>query len=119
MAPQLILNAQQMLAIEIVERVASVLSVLGSLFIISTFLSFSFFRKRENIKTLSNTLLIQPAINRLVFFAAWGNIMANVATLMSTSAMPDDPNQLTPLCEFQGVMIQWFMMADSFWVSRS
>ena len=41
--------------------------------------------------------------------------MANVATLMSTAPIPHD-GQLHELCEFQGVLIQWFMMADSFWV---
>jgi hypothetical protein len=56
------------------------------------------------------------AINRLVFYATWGNIMANIATLISTAGIPKDPNILTPLCEFQGVLIQWFMMADSLWV---
>lgn len=97
------LSARQIKAIEVSARTTSVLSVLGSLFIISTFLLYAFFRR---------------PINRLVFFAAWGNIMANVATLMSISAIPEDPTNLTALCEFQGVLVQWFMMADSLWVSR-
>jgi hypothetical protein len=56
------------------------------------------------------------AINRLVFYATWGNIMANIATLISTSGMPNNPYELTPLCEFQAVLIQWFLMSDSLWV---
>ena len=56
------------------------------------------------------------AINRLVFYATWGNILANVATLISTSGIPTDGQALNALCEFQGVLIQWFLMADSFWV---
>jgi hypothetical protein len=98
MAP---LTHQQLLAIEVCTRTMSVLSLMGSCFIISTFTLFPPFRR---------------PINRLVFYATFGNILANVATLISTSGIPDDPTQLSPLCEFQGVLIQWFMMADSFWV---
>ena len=35
---------------------------------------------------------------------------------MSRSAIPHGP-ELTGLCELQGILIQWFMMADSLWVS--
>ncbi|KAF2025639.1 hypothetical protein EK21DRAFT_103825 [Setomelanomma holmii] len=91
----------QIRAIEICARTMSVLSLMGSCYIITTFLSFNWFRK---------------PINRLVFYATIGNIMANVATLISTSGIPKDPGALSPLCEFQGVLIQWFMMADSLWV---
>lgn len=109
-------NAHQMLAIQASERIMSVLSILGSLFIIATFLRWHYFRK---------------PINRLVFYASFGNMMANVATLISTSALPTDPHHVSSLCEFQGVLIQWcvvppletlyanvnrFMMADSLWV---
>ncbi|KAF1841632.1 family A G protein-coupled receptor-like protein [Cucurbitaria berberidis CBS 394.84] len=95
------LPAGKIMAIEVATRTTSVFSVLGSTFIITTFLWFPFFRK---------------PINRLVFFATWGNILANVATLMSTSAIPKHRDMLSQLCEFQGVLIQWFMMADSLWV---
>jgi hypothetical protein len=95
------LVADQVDAIVICTRTMSVLSLLGSCYIISTFMFFRFFRK---------------PINRLVFYATWGNIMANIATLISASGIPNDPDQLSPLCEFQGVLIQWFMMADSLWV---
>lgn len=96
------LSPGKIMAIEISTRTTSVFSVLGSSFIITTFLWFPFFRK---------------PINRLVFYATWGNLLANVATLMSTSGIPKDPTQRSSLCEFQGVLIQWFMMADSLWVS--
>jgi hypothetical protein len=98
MAP---LTYQQLLAIEVCTRTMSVLSLLGSCFIISTFALFPPFRR---------------PINRLVFYATFGNILANVATLISTSGIPNDPEQLSPLCEFQGVLIQCFLLADSFWV---
>lgn len=92
---------EQIDAIRICTRTMSVLSLLGSCYIISTFICFPIYRK---------------AINRLVFYATWGNIMANIATLISTSGIPEGSFVLTPLCEFQGVLIQWFMMADSLWV---
>lgn len=95
------LTADQLNAIRILTRAMSVLSLLGSSYIISTFICFPIYRK---------------LINRLVFYATWGNIMANVATLISTSGIPEDATHLSPLCEFQGVLIQWFMMADALWV---
>lgn len=99
--PIMAMSASQIKALEICTRVTSVFSVLGSTFIIFTFLRWPFFRK---------------PINRLVFYATWGNLMANIATLMSRSPIPKGNSGLTSLCEFQGVLIQWFMMADSLWV---
>ncbi|KAJ9651137.1 hypothetical protein H2201_009283, partial [Coniosporium apollinis] len=52
-------------AIEIVERVMSVLSMLGTNFIIGTFVAFPAFRK---------------PINRLILYATIGNALTNVAT---------------------------------------
>lgn len=110
------LGSGEMLAIQVSERTMSVLSLAGSLFIITTFLRWHYFRK---------------PINRLVFYASFGNMMANVASLISTSALPTSPNHFSSLCEFQGILIQWyvtplverpqidscrFMMADSLWV---
>ncbi|EMD90018.1 hypothetical protein COCC4DRAFT_125199 [Bipolaris maydis ATCC 48331] len=89
------------LAFIIATRIASILSVVGSSFIVSTFVAFPFFRK---------------PINRLVFFATLGNILTNVATLMSNSVLPTLGEPASSLCEFQGLLIQWFMVADSFWV---
>ena len=79
-------------AIEITERVGSVLSFLGAAFIITTFLSHKAFHK---------------PINRLVFFAAWGNIMSNVATVISTSGIHLGGN--SSLCQFQAFLIQWYI----------
>jgi hypothetical protein len=48
-------------------------------------------------------------INRLVFFASFGNLMANIATLISTSAIPRNPGEApSALCQFQGILIQWY-----------
>ncbi|KAH7126961.1 G protein coupled receptor family protein [Dendryphion nanum] len=101
MAPKVPLSPGRVLAIQISERTMSVLSILGSLFIVGTFLKWHYFRK---------------PINRLVFYASWGNVMANVATLISTSALPARGAIPSPLCQFQAILIQWFMMADSLWV---
>jgi len=86
------LNARQVLAVQVSERTMSVLSILGSLFIITTFIRWHYFRK---------------PINRLVFYASFGNMLSNVATLISTSALPNQPGSNSNLCELQAVLIQW------------
>lgn len=78
-------------AIVIAERVSSVFSVVGAFFIIGTFLSDPRFRK---------------PINRLVFYASWGNLLANVATLISRSGI--ELGVTSPLCQFQACLIQWY-----------
>jgi hypothetical protein len=87
---------RQMHAVEITEKVCSVFSLLGTAFIIITFLSDKSFHK---------------PINRLVFYAAWGNIMSNVATLISTSGIRLGPNGF--LCQFQAFLIQWYALSTS------
>lgn len=86
----LLFSAQQTTAISITERVSSAVSVAASCIIISTFVGFKSFRK---------------PINRLVFYASFGNILANVGTLVSESAVQKGHN--SALCQFQGFMIQW------------
>jgi hypothetical protein len=76
--------------IEIAERVSSVFSVLGAILIITTFLYDNRFRK---------------PVNRLVFYASWGNLFANVATLISREGIKRGIEG--PLCQFQGFLIQW------------
>lgn len=92
------LTEQQRTAIEVTERLGSVLSLIGTAFIIGTFLYDNAFHK---------------PINRLVFYASWGNIMANVGTLISTSGI--DLGLDRPLCQFQAFLIQMFMPADALW----
>ncbi|KAK1594009.1 G-protein coupled receptor [Colletotrichum navitas] len=81
----------------IIERACSVLSLIGCVFIIVTFCSSRAFHK---------------PINRLVFFASFGNMMSNVGTLMARSYIgsPDSPG-----CQLQAFLIQMFMPADAFW----
>ena len=88
------LTDQQMLTLNVSERCMSTMSLLGSLFIFITFCRWPYFRK---------------PINRLVFYASFGNILTNVATLIATSAVPRDPTLVpSTLCEFQGIIIQWY-----------
>ncbi|KAF2230667.1 hypothetical protein EV356DRAFT_536155 [Viridothelium virens] len=88
----------QLLAIEAIERIMSVVSLCGALFIICSFLLFRRIRK---------------PINRLVFYATFGNLLTNVATLVSTSGI--HAGNSSALCIFQGFFIQMLMPADAFW----
>ncbi|KAL1836099.1 hypothetical protein VTJ49DRAFT_5571 [Mycothermus thermophilus] len=82
----------------ILERACSVLSMVGSMFVITTF---------------SCSKLFHKPINRLVFYATIGNLMANVGTLMSTS-FTHDPT--SPGCQIQAFLLQMFMPADALWM---
>ncbi|KAI8627713.1 family A G protein-coupled receptor-like protein [Xylariaceae sp. FL1651] len=84
-------------AISVIERIGSVFSLLGCLFIIVTFLASSLFHK---------------PINRLVFYASFGNMLANVGTLIAR-AYVHDINSFG--CQFQGFLIQQFLPADALW----
>lgn len=91
------LNGGQLDAIAVIERVCSVFSLLGSIFVIFTFVFSKAFHK---------------PINRLVFYASFGNMMTNVGTLMSRSYV-DQPDSVG--CQFQGFLMQMFLPADAFW----
>lgn len=82
------LTQGQLDAISIIERVNSVLSLFGSLFIIVTFCFSKAFHK---------------PINRLVFYATFGNMLTNVGTLMSRSHN-SEPDSIG--CQFQAFLIQ-------------
>ncbi|OBT90618.1 hypothetical protein VE02_00561 [Pseudogymnoascus sp. 03VT05] len=92
------LSNYQLGALQTAERVSSVFSVLGSAFVISTYLYSEAFHK---------------PINRLVFYASWGNLATNVATLISRSGIA--AGVTSPLCQLQAFIIQMFMPADSLW----
>ncbi|KAG5929040.1 hypothetical protein E4U42_007351 [Claviceps africana] len=85
------------MAISTTERACSIMSLLGCLFIIVTFCSSTAFHK---------------PINRLVFYASFGNLFTVVGTLMSRSYI-DDVDSVG--CQFQATLIQLFMPADAFW----
>ncbi|CAM1510028.1 Fc.00g003630.m01.CDS01 [Cosmosporella sp. VM-42] len=87
----------QLDAIGVIERVCSVFSLLGSIFVIITFILSKAFHK---------------PINRLVFYASFGNMLCNVGTLMSRTYLlsPDSVG-----CQFQAFLMQMFLPADAFW----
>lgn len=85
------LTEQQLDAITAAERANSILSLIGTTIVISTFLSFQAFRK---------------PINRVVFYASWANILTNVGTLISRSAIVRGENGIA-FCKFQALIIQW------------
>lgn len=84
------MNEAQLRAVSIIERTCSVFSLMGSLFIITTFLTSRSFNK---------------PINRLVFYCSFGNIMTNIGTLMSRS-YNDSPDSVG--CQFQSFLIQMY-----------
>ncbi|KAI1098242.1 family A G protein-coupled receptor-like protein [Jackrogersella minutella] len=84
-------------AISVIERVVSVLSMLGCLFVIFTFSFSKAFHK---------------PINRLVFYASFGNLMTNIGSLLSRRYV-DDIDSFG--CQFQGFLIQMFLPADALW----
>ena len=86
---KLFFTQQELDAIQLAERITSFFSVFGSFFVIGTFLALEIFRK---------------PINRLVFYAAWGNLATNVATIISRSSIVAGVE--SPLCQLQGFMIQ-------------
>jgi hypothetical protein len=75
-------------ALSIIERVGSVFSLLGCIFIIATF---------------SLSRAFHKPINRLVFYASFGNLMTNVATLMARTYIGDSHSAG---CQFQAFLIQ-------------
>ncbi|KAE8328999.1 hypothetical protein BDV39DRAFT_173017 [Aspergillus sergii] len=92
------LSEQQLYAISATERVCSAISLTGTAIIVVSFLGSSAFRK---------------PINRLVFYASWGNLMTSIATVISQSGIHMGLN--SPLCQLQAFLIQWFMPADALW----
>jgi hypothetical protein len=85
------LTKEQYYAIEAVSRASSVLSLTGSFFVVGTFLFSNHFRS---------------AINRLFFYASWGNILTNVGSLMSRAPIEDGVNR--PFCQFQAFILEWY-----------
>jgi hypothetical protein len=86
---------EELNVVEIVERTMSPISILGSLFVIISF--------------LTCPSLNQKSVNRLIFYASWGNMITNVATLISISGLQAGPR--SGLCETQGFLIQWYTEA--------
>lgn len=79
-------------SLQVVERFASSLSLVGTLFIMITFLSSSHFRK---------------LINRLIFYASFGNIFMSIGTLISREGIKYGPD--SPLCQFQAFLLHEYI----------
>ena len=82
------LTQSQFDSIDVIERVCSTLSLFGCFFVIVSYTVSSAFKK---------------PINKLVFLASLGNIISNVATIISRNALL---NLNGFLCQFQGFLIQ-------------
>ena len=78
----------QLHSLQDVERVVSVLSLVGTIFVMITFLSCSHFRK---------------LINRLIFYASFGNVLMAIGTLISREGIKYGPD--SSLCQFQAFLI--------------
>lgn len=89
------LTASQRMSLETTERTASCFSLIGTTFIFVTFIYSPAFRR---------------PINRLVFYASWGNTLCNIATLMSQSGIRAGKD--SHLCQLQGFLIQLYAMMD-------
>ncbi|KAL5353127.1 hypothetical protein ACLOAV_001158 [Pseudogymnoascus australis] len=85
--------------IEFAERVTSGFSILGCAFVIVTFVSMKIFRK---------------PINRLVFYATFGNLATNLATMISRNGITGGYD--APICQIQAFLIQMCMPADTLWM---
>ncbi|KAM3084029.1 hypothetical protein ACMFMG_001863 [Clarireedia jacksonii] len=98
------LTVNQIQILDTSERVTSAFSIIGTLFIIGTF----FFSRSFN-----------KPINRLIFFASWGNLGASVSCLISELGPASTPTSTTGpvsgLCQFQGFLVQMFRGVDCYW----
>ncbi|KAF8855790.1 putative cAMP receptor [Acephala macrosclerotiorum] len=92
------LSEHQLHILAIVERSASVLSIIGIATIIGTF---CFSRQFRN------------PVHRIIFINAFYNLFDVTATTISLSG-PDAGNH-SALCQFQGFMMQMFPLADVMW----
>ncbi|KAL8886236.1 MAG: hypothetical protein Q9215_006034 [Flavoplaca cf. flavocitrina] len=98
MDPTAQLTIGQSNVLMITERIVSVFSIFGIIFILVTFYFLSSFNK---------------PINRLVFYASFGNLGMNIACLISENGIK--AGALSPLCQFQAFLIQMFLGVDAFW----
>ena len=83
------LSDAQLYALQFTERLTSALSLLGFFFIVYTYLFCKGFAK---------------PINRLIFYAAWGNLGTVVAGLIANNGI--NAGQDSALCQFQAFVIQ-------------
>jgi len=87
------LTASQMETLMIVERVSTVPSLIGIVFITYTYWLCKEFDK---------------PINRLVYFASFGNLGMNIATLISMNGPLS--GQKAALCQLQAFLVQQYIL---------
>jgi len=92
MASPLGLTTEEMDIFEAVELPMSLISILAALFVLISF--------------LTCPSLNQKSINRLIFYASIGNIVTNVATLISVSSLK--AGDRSGLCQAQAFLVQWY-----------
>ncbi|KAK4690704.1 hypothetical protein P7C71_g6149, partial [Lecanoromycetidae sp. Uapishka_2] len=92
------LTPSELSATVVTERVVSVFSLLGILFILATFLIGRGFDK---------------PINRLIFLASWSNVGSTIAFLISVDGVNAGPD--SALCQFQAWDFQLFLGVDAYW----
>lgn len=83
------LTSEQLRAISIAERVGGSFSLLGCVFIVITYCASASFRR---------------PVNRLIFYASFGNIFSAVASLISRDGVSRGPD--SALCLAQAFFIQ-------------
>ncbi|RAO74023.1 uncharacterized protein BHQ10_010035 [Talaromyces amestolkiae] len=93
-----LLSISQVHALIITERVNSVISILSIIFVVTTYLFSSGFNK---------------PINRLIFFASFGNLGSAVAALISENGPMIGED--SALCKFQAFLVQMFLGVDCYW----
>ena len=92
------LTPGQLTALSVTERVNSCISLVGIFFVIGTYLGSAAFDK---------------PINRLIFFASFGNLGSNIASLISEAGPLAGP--ASALCQFQAFLVQMFLGVDCYW----
>ncbi|KMU76126.1 hypothetical protein CISG_05494 [Coccidioides immitis RMSCC 3703] len=92
------LTAAQLHSIDIAVRTCASVSVLACILVIGCYM----FSRR-----------FHTPLNRLIFYATWGNILAHLAELIARSG--PRAGETSSLCRFQAFFIQWFTSADALW----
>ncbi|OJD23124.1 hypothetical protein ACJ73_05520 [Blastomyces percursus] len=93
------LSRSQIHAIEASVRAMSAVSVTSSFFVIASFLW---------------SKLFQTPVNRLMFYATWGNVLANVGTIIGGAGISHGSG--SSLCRCQAFLLQWFLPTNALWI---
>lgn len=93
-----VLTIDQIRALIITERVNSVVSIISIIFVVATYLFSPGFNK---------------PINRLIFFASFGNLGSAVAALISENGPL--VGERSALCKIQAFLVQMFLGVDCYW----